>query len=166
MGVVCIGLSLLCTACLKNESSHEYAPVPSLEPIQEDSLRSLLEANRGKVVVLNFWATWCVPCREEFPALVELRSRYRNRSVELFFISMDEPEKLQPVRDFLVRHRVDFPSYYRAGGDFGALANSIDRDWIGAIPATFFFDRNGKRATTLTSSHTFDQFEQVLKPLL
>jgi thiol-disulfide isomerase/thioredoxin len=167
-GLMAAMFLLVLAGCSQPAAKQAVPPAQglALQPIEENNLRALLQASRGKVVVLNFWATWCVPCREEFPALVELRKRYHAKGAEIYFISMDEPEQLAAVKEFLTQHGVDFPTYYRLGGDFEAMINLVDQKWIGAIPATIFFDRSGKQIKTVTSSHSFAQFEEILKPLI
>src|SRR5579864_403335 len=64
---------------------------------------------RGKVLVLNFWATWCGPCKDEIPRLGEIARRYRNRNVAVVLASIDEARKLSAVRDFVTEQRVELP---------------------------------------------------------
>jgi thiol-disulfide isomerase/thioredoxin len=85
--------------------THAFAPdfsLPNLEGGQLD-----LSAYRGKVVLLDFWATWCVPCRAEIPHFVELQDKYRDRGLQIIGVSMDDgPE---PVRDFYQRFKMNYP---------------------------------------------------------
>ena len=139
---------------------------PLLEPIGEARLKKVLKENKGHVVILNFWATWCDPCREEFPELIRLYETYRTKKVRLIFLSMDEPDQTDEVKDFPKENRVSFLTYIRSKGDCESLVNSIDTDWIGAIPATFVFDRQGKRVETLVGDQTYEIFEKAVQPLL
>jgi len=69
--------------------------------------RLSLSTYRGKVVLLDFWATWCDPCREEIPHFVELQSKYRDRGLQILGVSMDDgPE---PVREFYQRFKMNYP---------------------------------------------------------
>ncbi len=99
--------------------------------------RSLID-HRGKIVVLNFWATWCKPCREEIPILVSLDSRYRERGVEFIAASADDSSTQKHVAAFANRLKVNFPVWV------GATMDDIKRLGLGgAIPATVIIDRNG-----------------------
>ena len=137
-----------------------------LKPLDEAGLKETLKRNQGHVVVLNFWATWCVPCREEFPHLVRLAGKYRERGLQLVFFSMDEKDQIEQVRKFLQDQKVDFETFIRSGGDFEALVNFIDPDWIGAIPATFVFDRQGKKVKSFVGGQKYEEFEKAVMPLL
>ncbi len=137
-----------------------------LEGVDESGLHEVLRKNRGGVVVLNFWATWCEPCREELPDLVRLYRTYQERGLHLVFLSMDELDQRDKVQQFLKANQVDFVTYVRTEGDFESLVNSIDPNWIGAIPATFVYDRQGKRVKTLVGGHKFEVFEKAIQPFL
>jgi len=122
-------------------------PVP-LESVQvtpvkaQDVLRVVNEPG-AKVVLVNMWATWCGPCREEFPALVKLARRYQVRGLRVVFVSSDVESELPSVKQFLAKQGVDFPSYLKAEKD-QEFINGVDPRWSGALPATFIYDGSGK----------------------
>lgn len=94
---------------------------------------------RGKIVVLNFWATWCVPCREEMPLLVKLRRDYAARGVEVIGPSADEPKTQNQIAPFLKKQKIDFPIWLEATTDhMQALGLGT------ALPATAVLDREGR----------------------
>lgn len=125
---------------------HSVAPDFSLPQLNGQLLQ--LSACRGKVVLLDFWATWCTPCREEIPHLVELQNKYRDRGLEIIGVSMDDSP--DPVREFYQRFQMNYPVVMgnaeigeRYGGVLGLpIAFIIDRDGriyakhIGAIEAS------------------------------
>ena len=99
--------------------------------------RSLID-HRGKIVVLNFWATWCRPCREEIPILVSLDSRYRERGVDFIAASADDSTTQKQVAGFARRLKIGFPVWV------GATMDDTKRFGLGeAMPATVILDRNG-----------------------
>ena len=101
--------------------------------------RVRLSDYRGKVVVLNFWATWCAPCRDEIPVLVELEKEYRSRGVVFIGASLDEERTSRQIPDYLARYGVKYPVWYGAGrGDLDRLG--FDQ----AVPATAFLDQEGR----------------------
>jgi thiol-disulfide isomerase/thioredoxin len=103
--------------------------------------RSLIEW-RGQVVVINFWATWCAPCREEMPMLVEVGNLYRDQGVEIIGIAVDDRDK---IGEFVSEFGVNFPVVY---GDVEALALSKSYgNRIGALPFTAIIDRAGRIGT-------------------
>lgn len=99
-------------------------------------LTSIVAQNKGKVVMLNFFATWCPPCREEIPDLVSLAPKYEGKVV-IVGLSVDEDASTLPV--FLKRLKVDYP-VYRAGEDVIRAFN------VRTIPYNVFYGKNGRLA--------------------
>jgi thiol-disulfide isomerase/thioredoxin len=103
-----------------------------------------LQPYRGKVVVLNFWASWCAPCRAEIPVLVRLQRDYGPRGVQVIGASIDEPESRDAAEAFARRMGVDYPVWHgRSTADMAALRLAT------SIPATAVFDRDGRLAFRL-----------------
>ena len=97
----------------------------------------------AQVVVVNIWATWCLPCREEFPDLVRLRRAYRSRGLRLVLVSADFDDGREgQVRQFLIRQGVDFPSFLKEGDDMEFI-EALSPRWSGALPATLVYDSQG-----------------------
>src|ERR1700730_18240908 len=94
---------------------------------------------RGKVVVLNFWATWCVPCQHEMPLLAEMQTKYEEKGVIVLGASVDD-EKSQPlIQPFAEKNKIPFPLLV------GATTDQMQQLQLGeAIPATAFFDADDK----------------------
>ena len=116
--------------------------------------------------MVNFWATWCEPCREEFPNLVRLHNTYRSHGLSVVAISMDEPESVSAIEQFLKSQGANFGSYRQHFKDFEALVNSINPRWGGGIPATFLYGREGRLVESWQGATTFEEFERAVKPLL
>lgn len=93
---------------------------------------------RGKIVVLNFWATWCVPCREEMPLLVSIQKRYGERGIQVIGASADQPETQKEIPRFVRKLKINFPVW------IGATTDDMQSLGLGdALPATAFIDRDG-----------------------
>ena len=98
-----------------------------------------LGAQTGKIVVLNFWATWCVPCREEMPLLVSLQNRYGTRDVQVIAASVDDESTRDAIPEFSRRRKLNFPVW------LGATIEDMQRLGLGdALPATALIDRDGR----------------------
>ncbi|HWR54546.1 MAG TPA: TlpA disulfide reductase family protein, partial [Bryobacteraceae bacterium] len=102
------------------------APPEKLTPVDQAGYHRLLAANKGAVVLVDFWATWCVPCRTEMPELVKLQQKYRDRGVKLITISADEPETEQGALPFLKKAGATGPAYIKRTKDDDAFINAID----------------------------------------
>jgi len=94
---------------------------------------------RGKIVVLNFWATWCGPCKAEMPIFVEAEKEYGPRGVVFIAVSLDDRETRPKIPDFLTEHKIGFPVWV------GASTMDLDDLKLGqALPATAFLDQEGR----------------------
>jgi len=93
---------------------------------------------RGKIVILNFWATWCVPCNEEMPMIVELQKEYSSRGVVFIAASLDDSKTKSQIPAFVSKYQITFPVWYGATGD------DLDKLGMGeAVPDTVFIDQEG-----------------------
>lgn len=137
----------------------------SLPTVDESIVEQAVAPHKGKVVILNFWATWCGPCREEFPDLVRLYREHKSSTV-LVSVSLDDPEDADKAIAFLKPLGNDFPRYLRNFKDFTKFANAVDPQWMGGIPATFVFDKSGKRVYGHEGQLTYAELKQVIAPLI
>lgn len=148
-------------------SSHSSTAGPTSTALDAAGVRRKLTALRGKVVVLNLWATWCGPCVMEFPELVRFERAYRSRGVAVIGLSMDDPEKAPTlVPAFVKKQKATFPVYTIRRVDPQGVIHVFDKYWEGSIPMTYVFDRTGHLHTRLTGARTTDQFETAVQPLL
>jgi thiol-disulfide isomerase/thioredoxin len=130
-------------------------------------LADAIAKNKGKVVVLNFWATWCVPCREEFPDLVRLEKAYRERGVAVLGVTIDLPKDMPKIEKFLATSAPDFPNYIKkVGGDDQDFIESVDPKWGGELPFTVVYGRDGKKAEVLSGKQSYASFEKAVAKLL
>jgi len=95
-----------------------------------------LSSFKGKVVLLNFWATWCPPCRDEMPALSKLYHVLKNRGLEVVAVSTDR--SINDIKDFLEKNKVNFPVLFDADRSAARLYR------VFSMPTTFLIDRSGK----------------------
>jgi thiol-disulfide isomerase/thioredoxin len=103
-----------------------------------------LEAYRGAIVVVNFWATWCVPCREEMPLLVAFQQGYAARGVQVIGASADDESTQKKIPGFARRLKINFPIWV------GATTADMQRLGLGeALPATAILDRDGQIAARI-----------------
>ncbi len=112
---------------------------------------------RGKIVVLNFWATWCGPCNDEMPMIVEIEREYRNRGVAFVAASLDDSKTKSRIPAFLSKYQVEFPVWYGATGD------DLARLGLGeAVPATVFIDQEGHITARVLGQMRKDELKERL----
>jgi thiol-disulfide isomerase/thioredoxin len=115
-------------------------PVPAWTAVDIDGRRWSAEALRGRVVVIDFWATWCAPCLEELPRLKRLHERHENRGLTIIGVSLDR-SSTREFRSWLQRQAIGWPQVREPGGFDGGLARAFA---IEAVPASFVFGRDGR----------------------
>jgi thiol-disulfide isomerase/thioredoxin len=128
--------------------------------------QALLNQYQGKIVFINTWATWCVPCKEEFPDLVRLKDFYKDSEVVFVGISVDFPDEIESkVKPFLYSQKINFPNYVQDFKDPEDLINLLNKKWRGAVPATFIYDQNGNQQIFLLGKHSFDEFKAKIEKI-
>ena len=112
--------------------------------INTAGLKGLISEANQRPLLVNFWATWCDPCRDEFPELVKIDAEYRPKALDFVTVSLDEVEKIRTdVPQFLDRMKATMPSYLLNVADPEPAINAVDPQWQGDLPATFLY--NSKR---------------------
>lgn len=117
--------------------------LPKVTQIDAEALKNLLKPN-GKPLLINFWATWCDPCREEFPDLVKIAADYKGK-IDLITISLDDLAEInRDVPKFLAQMKSDSPAYLLKTADEGEAIAAVAKDWQGGLPFTIFFNEKGE----------------------
>ena len=133
-GWVLIGFVLLVSGLARGAD----APKADLTLKDVSGQKVRLRDLRGKVVVLNFWATWCGPCKAEMPMLVDMEKQYAGRNVVFVGASLDDAKSKGKIPAFLSEHQIGFPVWY------SATADDMDQLKMGeVVPATAFVDAEG-----------------------
>ncbi len=133
------------------------APAFTLADLDGKAVSS--EAFKGKVVILDFWATWCPPCKAEIPHFVRLQSKYRGQGLEVVGLALDAGGA-KDVRPFAEDHGVNYTMLIGNEDVTKAYGN------ITMIPTTFVIDRNGKIRHRFVGQVGPEVFEQAIQPLL
>lgn len=109
--------------------------------IDEIKLADLLMP-KGKPVLINFWATWCEPCREEFPDLVKLDQEFKGK-IDFITVSLDDPADIATVVPrFLNSMKAEMPAYLLKTADESAVISKVSKEWRGGMPFTILYDAN------------------------
>ena len=152
--LVIVGLLLAPAGC-EDAASGEV----KLEVVSHSALLKKLQKWRGKVVVLDLWASWCQPCKQSFPHLVEMHHKYADRGVICVSVSLDKVEDKDYALKFLQAQNATFPNYLLEDGD-DAMQNYFG---VNGIPAVFVYDRDGQM---LGPYRDYAIVEKVVKNLL
>ncbi len=131
-----------------------------------DEILDYVRQHPSRVKVVNFWATWCVPCREEFPDLVRAGQTFKDRGMEMIFVSADFPDQEADVIAFLKEQGVEGVTFLKKDGDDDAFISAFDPEWMGELPVTFVYDAEGDKRHAWLGPTTFDEVSQQVTPLL
>lgn len=145
------------TNALTSDPKGMPAPDFVLKDINGNSVR--LSDYRGKAVVLNFWATWCPPCKTEMPWLVDLRDKYHSQGLEIIGVALDEAGK-DEIAKFAHDMKLDYPVVI--GDDTTADAYGD----VHALPTTFYIDRDGKIVSRVVGIVGKGEIEDNMKEAL
>lgn len=121
-------------------------PAPPSGPIQHISGPNLLKkiaASGAKGTIVNAWASWCGPCRREFPMLVALQDNLSSKGIQIIFVSVDEADGEPVALEFAKERGVSAPILV-AERPLGPFKEALNPKWPGMLPATFLFDSTGK----------------------
>lgn len=127
----------------------------------------LVDGYRGQPLLVTFWATWCEPCRDEYPMVNELAKQYSPKGVRVIGINLDDDGDLILTRRFLARYKPVFPNYRIKGGSgMSAFAQNVYPQWTGAIPASFLYSPDGRQVEQLLGASSRQTYEAALRRLL
>lgn len=120
-------------------------PRPAVRVVDTEGLTALLKRDASRPLLVNFWATWCDPCRDEFPDLVKIDAQYRNKGLDFIAISLDDLKDIKTeVPKFLRVMRAKMPVYLLDVPDPQPAIKAVDSEWAGALPATFLYNQKGQ----------------------
>lgn len=137
----------------------------AIEPVTASQVLALARQPGAAATLVNVWATWCGPCRDEFPALVALAERRREDGLRVLFVSADFEDQAPAARAFLAEHRAPGPWLIKGQKDMEFI-NGLDRRWTGALPATLVFDAKGQPIAFWEGGADSARFEAAVAPLL
>lgn len=150
LGAISLSIILLTNLAAPAQSrkrkSRAAKPSVVVHAIDGPSLTSILKRESApRPLLVNFWATWCDPCREEFPDLVKLDQQFRSKGLDTISVSLDDLADIKTgVPEFLQQMRATMPAYLLNVSDPDQIITTVDPKWSGALPATFLYDADGK----------------------
>ena len=169
--VVAIAAALCVGSCGRPDAprgsgdSRDGTDTLALEPVTAAQLHDRVLEPGARATLVNVWATWCAPCRDEFPTLVRLAERERARGLRVLFVSADFAEEASPVRAFLAEQHAPGPWLVKAGPDMEFI-NGLDARWSGALPVTIVYDPSGNPVEFWEGGADSARFATAVAPLL
>lgn len=149
----------------KASSSTSGAPkVSPVSPVLDiDGVKRTMRQSRGRVLLVHFWATWCLPCLDELPALSQFAGEMKPRGLDVLSVSLDDPQTgVARVRKLLAEQAPNLTPVIAKVGDADRFIGSFDSRWEGTIPALFAYDPTGQ----LRGSHVGEASRRELDALV
>ena len=135
--------------------------------IDLNGYRNMVARYHGRPLIVTFWATWCGPCRDEYPMIVGLAKEYGPQGLVVVGISLDEDADLPLARKFLADNHPGFDNYRQKPGiDVDSFYQGINPDWRGTMPQTDFYARDGHLARYFVGQKTRDAFVQAIRLIM
>jgi thiol-disulfide isomerase/thioredoxin len=139
---------------------------PDPKIIDLPGYQKMLSRYRGKPVLVTFWATWCEPCRDEYPMLNELAKQYAPQGLQVVGVNLDDDGDLILMRRFIARYKPVFPNYRKKPAGDDGFTQMVSPEWNGALPAGFFYTKDGKAAGHFVGEKPRAVYEEAIRTLL
>lgn len=137
------------------------------ELIDTQGYEKLVQQYRGKALLVTFWATWCEPCRDEYPMLNELAKQYAPQGLKVVGVNLDQDGDLILMRRFIARYKPIFPNYRKKPA---APKDNFDMavlpGWNGSLPISVFYGKDGRQLGHFVGERNREAYEGVIRSLL
>lgn len=165
------GLALLCIlaggSALAATQTRKTAAPSDPELINAQGYQKLVQQYRGKPLLVNFWATWCEPCRDEYPMLNDLAKQYAPQGLKLVGVNMDQDGDLILMRRFIARYKPIFPNYRRTQTEAEEpFRLAVLPGWSGSLPISIFYGKDGRQVENFVGEKNRESYERVIRSLL
>lgn len=156
---------IICTGTIDySQTGEQNKKQIEVRGLTVNELKEIIKNRKGRNLIINVWATWCIPCREEFPDLIKISDKYSEK-VDIVGISVDYPDEVESrIIPFLSELQPGFINYVYGESDPERFINSLNSDWSGALPASFFYDLEGEQISFHEGKLSYEEFEsEILK---
>lgn len=161
---------LLCLAAFTGFAQQKELKVYESNGIQVksydfNSFEHYMKFDDDTTYVINFWATWCVPCVKELPFFEQINQKYKKEKVKVILVSLDMPKKVESnLIPFLLKKKMTSEVILLDDPDANSWIEKVDKDWSGAIPATYIYNKKGH--TFYERSFTFEELDKEIESTL
>lgn len=130
-----------------------------------NSLEPYLKLEDDTTYVINFWATWCLPCVKELPFFEQVNEKYKSQKVKVILVSLDMPNKIESnLIPFIIKKKLQSEVLHLNDPDANSWIEKVDKNWSGAIPATYIY--KNKSHVFYERSFTFEELEREVLTIL
>jgi thiol-disulfide isomerase/thioredoxin len=148
----------------KAPSAAPAAKAPAdLAVIDLEGFHKVLADHRGAPLVITIWATWCEPCRDEYPMINQIAQQFAPQHLTVVGISFDQDAEINLVRHFLARNQPVFTNYRKKMGHQDEFDRGVDPNWPGELPVNFFYAADGRLVARLDGSQPRQVYENAVR---
>ncbi|MFW6457136.1 MAG: TlpA family protein disulfide reductase [Planctomycetota bacterium] len=153
--------------CGESSSGKPKAPqTVELEIVDGSGLQKVLDSQRGSVILLDVWATWCAPCVESWTKMLKLRDKYSDSGLSIVALSVDSPDKADVVTGFLQRNGVPGECLLLDVDKFDEFVDQTGDEWRGGVPTLLLYDEAGQLQYELIGADGAEDVEEKIRALL
>jgi len=160
-------LWLLSAAAMAAPQTQKAVAPRDPELIDAQGYQKLVQQYHGKALVVNFWATYCEPCRDEYPMLNTLAKQYAPQGLKVIGVTLDQDGDLILMRRFIARYKPIFPNYRKKPEEAeDAFRIAVLPGWNGSLPITIFYAKDGRQVGSFVGERNREAYEGAIRSLL
>lgn len=130
-----------------------------------ETILNHVRASNSPLILLNFWASWCQPCKEELPAIKALNEMYADKGLKVVLISIDDPDEIETAVNYLKDNELNFTTFYK-GAQSLKFVSQIYPQWTGAVPATLLMNSDLKILDAWEGDSSLEELKQRVQKQL
>jgi thiol-disulfide isomerase/thioredoxin len=173
-GIISCALILSLTTVASQSAAPKPKPPQAAKPASAQALslidlagyNKLLADHRGKPLLVTFWATWCEPCRDEYPLVNQIAKDYASKGLVVLGVDMDDDSAATLIQHFLERNKPVFPNVRKKMGHEDAFVRGVNPQWKDEMPANFFYAADGRLLGFIIGGHTREEFDKIINTVL
>jgi thiol-disulfide isomerase/thioredoxin len=150
----------------RSSQTAKPASAQTLSQIDLAGYNKLLADHKGKPLLVTFWATWCEPCRDEYPLVNQIAHDYASKGLVVLGVDMDDDSAINVIQHFLERNKPIFPNVRKKMGHEDAFVHGVDPQWKDEMPANFFYAADGRLLGFMIGGHPREDFEKMINVIL